>query len=42
MKGESVHDCCKIGIEAATVSLKNIGCTFPKEKNILIDLEMED
>ena len=42
MKGESVHDCCKIGIEAATVSLKNIGCTFPKELNILKDLDMDD
>ena len=42
MKGESVHDCCKIGIEAATVSLKNIGCTFDKNLNILKDLDTED
>ena len=41
MKGDSVHDCIKIGIEAATIILKNVGCTFPKEKNILKDLEDE-
>ena len=41
MKGDSVHDCCKIGIEAATIILKHVGCNFPKEKNILKDLEDE-
>ena len=41
MKGDSVHDCCKIGIEAATVILRNVGCNFPLEKNILKDLENE-
>lgn len=35
MKGYSVHDCCKIGIKAATVILKNVGCTFPKNLNII-------
>jgi len=39
MKGDSVHDCCQIGIEAATIILKHVGCNFPKEKNILKDLE---
>ena len=41
MKGDSIHDCCKIGIEAATIILKHVGCNFPKEKNILKDLEDE-
>ena len=31
MKGYSVHDCCKLGIEAATEILKHVGCTFPKD-----------
>lgn len=41
MKGDSIHDCCKLGIEAANVVLKNVGCNFPNEKNILKDLENE-
>ena len=41
MKGDSVHDCCKICIEAATIILKHVGCNFPKEKNILNDFEDE-
>ena len=39
MKGYSVHDCCRIGIEAATIILKNVGCTFPATLNILKDYE---
>ena len=34
MEGYSVHDCCKIGIEAATVILKNVGCTFDKNRSL--------
>ena len=30
LKGSSLHDCCRIGIEAASVILRNVGCTFPK------------
>lgn len=32
MEGYSIHDCCKVGIEAATIIIKNIGCDFPKDK----------
>ena len=32
MEGYSIHDCCKVGIEAATVIIKNVGCDFPKDK----------
>ena len=35
MKGNSVLDCLKNGIEAATVILRNVGCTFPKKLNLL-------
>ena len=35
MKGYSIQDCCKIGIEASTVIIKNVGCTFPKKMNLL-------
>ena len=35
MKGNSIENCAKIGIEAATVIIKNIGCTFKKEYNFL-------
>ena len=35
MKGNSISDCCKIGIEAASVILKNVGCTFKKDYNFL-------
>ena len=31
MKGRDVYDCCKNGINAATIILKNVGCTFPKK-----------
>ena len=30
LKGSSLHDCCRIGTEAASVVLRNVGCTFPK------------
>ena len=36
MKGYSICDCLKNGIEAASVILKNVGCTFPKNQNFLI------
>ena len=35
MKGNSIEDCCHIGIDAATEIIKNVGCTFPKKKNLL-------
>ena len=31
MKGNEIYDCCKNGINAATIILKNVGCTFPKK-----------
>ena len=31
MKGNDIYDCCKKGINAATIILKNVGCTFPKK-----------
>lgn len=34
MKGASLQDCCKAGNEAAFVIIKNVGCTFPKNKII--------
>lgn len=37
MKGYSIEDCCKIGIDAATVVIKNVGCTFPKDTNLLCE-----
>ena len=30
LKGSSLHDCCRIGTEAASIILRNVGCTFPK------------
>ena len=33
MKGNSILDCLKIGIETSTVILRNVGCTFPKKLN---------
>ena len=33
MKGNDIYDCCKRGINAATIILKNVGCTFPKKTN---------
>ena len=37
LKGSSINECCRIGTEAASVILHNVGCTFPKnlifEKN---------
>lgn len=42
MEGYSVHDCCKIGIEAATVILKNVGCTFDKDKKLSIQLDIDE
>ena len=35
MKGNSIEDCCHVGIDAATEIIKNVGCTFPKSKNLL-------
>ena len=42
MQGYSVHDCCKMGIEAATVILKNVGCTFDKEKKLSAQLNIDE
>ena len=33
MKGSNIKDCCKNGINAATVIIQNVGCTFPKKFN---------
>ena len=33
MKGSEIYDCCKKGINAATIIIKNVGCTFPKKTN---------
>ena len=30
IKGSPLYDCCRIGTEAASVILRNVGCTFPK------------
>jgi hypothetical protein len=30
MKGSSIIQSCKNGINAASVILKNVGCTFPR------------
>ena len=30
LKGSPIYECCKIGTEAASVILRNVGCTFPK------------
>jgi adenosine kinase len=30
VKGSPLYDCCRIGTEAASVILRNVGCTFPK------------
>ena len=30
LNGNSLHECCRIGTEAATVILRNVGCTFPR------------
>ena len=37
MKGSSLNSCCRAGNDAASVILKNIGCTFPKDKIIEFD-----
>ena len=34
MKGSSLNSCCRAGNDAASIILKNIGCTFPKDKII--------
>jgi adenosine kinase len=33
MKGSNIKDCCKNGINAATINIQNVGCTFPKKFN---------
>lgn len=32
LKGSPIYECCKIGTEASSVILRNVGCTFPKNK----------
>ena len=34
MRGKSLEACCKAGNDAASIILKNIGCTFPKTAKI--------
>ena len=34
MKGASLYSCCKAGNEASHIILKNVGCTFPRDKKI--------
>ena len=33
IKGSNIKDCCKNGINAATIIIQNVGCTFPKKFN---------
>jgi len=35
IKGNDLYDCCKKGINSATIILKNVGCTFPKKTSLL-------
>ena len=34
MKGASLERCCKVGNDASYIIIKNVGCTFPKNKKI--------
>ena len=34
MKGASLYSCCRAGNDASYVILKNVGCTFPRDKKI--------
>ena len=34
MKGASLEQCCKVGNDASYIIIKNVGCTFPKNKTI--------
>ena len=34
MKGASLELCCKVGNDASYIIIKNVGCTFPKNKKI--------
>ena len=34
MKGSSLYSCCRAGNDTAHVILKNVGCTFPRDKII--------
>ena len=34
MKGASLYSCCRAGNDASYAILKNVGCTFPKDKKI--------
>ena len=34
MKGASLEQCCKVGNDASYIIIKNVGCTFPKNKKI--------
>ena len=34
MQGKSLEACCKGGNDAASIILKSIGCTFPKNAKI--------
>ena len=34
MKGASLEQCCKVGNDASYIIIKNVGCTFPKNKII--------
>ena len=31
MKGSSLYSCCRAGNDAASIILKNVGCTFQKD-----------
>ena len=37
MKGATLERCCRAGIDASTIIIKNIGCTFPRNKKINFD-----
>ena len=34
MKGSTLYSCCRAGNDAASIILKNVGCTFPKDGKI--------
>ena len=37
LRGKSLEDCVKCGAATATITLQNLGCTFPKDKPVDID-----
>ena len=42
LKGSPIYECCKIGTEAASVVLRNVGCTFPKNMKFAKEAKKKD